>query len=132
MRDDIAIWNILHDGSLAEAKGCVPGDVHVRVEIPYLRQLLFQDGDSIWVFLHSCSLFQFQQWSVDTPLTALQEIEAVSPEILSANEEDGHVRVTCVEGVLEVRYERVNLKLDNGRTLSLQALKEAAQLYWQR
>lgn len=132
MRDDIAIWNILHDGGFAEIKGVVPGDVQVRVEIPYLRQVLSQDGDSIWVVLHSCSLFQFWSWSVDTRFTALPEIEATSPEILSAHEEDEHVCVVCADGVLQVPYERVNVKLDNGRTVTLQDLDEAARLYWQR
>lgn len=132
MRDDIAIWNILHDGCLVEAKDFMPGDVHVRVEIPYLCRVLSPSSDSVWVFLHGCSLFQFRQWSVDTLLTALSEIEAASPEILSANEEDGHVCVTCVDGVLEVCYERVSFKLDNDCIVSFQELDEAARLYWQR
>lgn len=132
MRDDIAIWNILHDGSLAEAKGSVPGDIRVRVEIPYLCRMLSQDGDSVWIFLHGCTLFQFRQWSTDTLLTALTEIEAASPEILSAKEEDGHGCITCVDGVLEVRYERASFKLDTGRPVSPHDLHEAARLYWQR
>jgi hypothetical protein len=37
---DYAAWNTLHDGSIEQIDGAVPGDVHVRIGIAYLCEKL--------------------------------------------------------------------------------------------
>lgn len=124
-----AVWNTLHDGSIESIGGAVPGDVHVRVGIGYLCEKLPTGADHVVVGLRSCRQFEYQPFEGDA-ITELSEIAAANVEVLSAEEVDGTVSVACVGGFLKLVYDRIDLSLAEGRTISQAELEAAADRYW--
>lgn len=59
------IWNVLHAGGVAAVDGSIPGNVTIRVNIPYLRKMLSDDGDGILVHLVSCKSLTMKIWDED-------------------------------------------------------------------
>jgi hypothetical protein len=125
-----AIWNILHDGAIVAIDGTVPGNLRIDVEIGYLRKRIPDPGTLIQVLLIRCTRFAFREYEKSEFSTALTEIAATGPEIVSASMKDGVCEVGCTAGTLEVVAEDGAIRLDNGREVTLQELSGAAEAYW--
>ena len=125
-----AIWNILHDGVIVAVEGTLPGNLQIDVEIDYLRKRIPDSGDLIQVHLSSCTRFAYRQYEKSNVSSALAEIAAMGPEILGASIKDGMCEVECSDGTLEVAAADATIRLDNGREVTLQELKEVAEGYW--
>jgi len=63
------IWNVLHDGSILEVSGTVPGDVQMAVWIEYLRNRFPDPGERIIVTLHGCSALSYKPFEEDETIT---------------------------------------------------------------
>jgi hypothetical protein len=63
MRDDHDIWNVFHDGDITEIVGRPPGDLVLRVEIPYLRQMILPSGAAFVVTLHASTRFEYSPFA---------------------------------------------------------------------
>ncbi|HEU0153960.1 MAG TPA: hypothetical protein VFQ84_11525 [Arenimonas sp.] len=124
-----AAWGCLHDGSLDEAHGAVPGDVSLLVSIPYLRSAFHPDGDGFVLTLRGCTLFRLEGHD-GAVLEDPREIAGRTPELLSIVSEVPLVIYTTL-GTLTLAYRALELGLDTGQTISVQALDEASCNYWQ-
>ena len=124
-----AIWNILHDGVIVAVDGALP-ELRIDVEIDYLRKRFPDVGTLIQVFLIGSNRFAFKKYESDKPSAALTEIAAMRPEMVSAAIKDGVCEVECTEGTLEVVAADGLIRLDSGREVSLQELKDIAESYW--
>jgi hypothetical protein len=54
----------------------------------------------------------------------------MQPEVLGGSMKDGICEVECSDGTLEVVAADAAIRLDNGRVVTLQELKEVADSYW--
>src|SRR5881392_715634 len=127
---DPSLWNLLHDGSLEEASGNIPGNVTLHIGCMYLRDMFPDTGHGFVVSLESCSLLEYKPH--DMPIIqALDAIAELEPEILSA-ESGVPLEVCCSAGTLRLRYQTANLALDTGEPISLLQLNEAAERYWRQ
>lgn len=133
MKPEIMIWELLHDGFIIEINGNLP-NLTLRVNIPYLRKIFSQDGDSILVHLEDCSCFQYSIWDDNdnpTEITDnLHKIQSLKPEILHVKEKEDFVFVECNEGELKLKYKNLHLSLDTGEPIAIPDLHKAAKTYW--
>lgn len=126
---DIEIWNYLHDGSIDSVSGSLP-EITITVGIQYLRDMFPHEGASIVLKLKGCDLFRYRLWDADESIHDIESIVGLSPEILSADENDDLVCVTCVEGQLHLNYNTIAFELDNGKSVSITDIKNASFKYW--
>lgn len=126
----VELWNLLHDGSLTKLSGQVPGRVELTVEIDYLREIFRPAGRGFVVTLTGCTRLEFQPWDAESAVTNFAELARLEPELLSADERDDLITVTCVDGVLRLVYSSASVRLDTGRGITLAELESAAQNYW--
>ncbi len=125
---DVTPWNLLHDGTIVGLQR--HGDrVSVRVEIAYLRTRYQAPGDGFQLELLDGSKIEYIPYD-EPPISSLDEIASLEPEIVSADTEDGTVSVWGSDGALRLRYHALALRLDDGSPLSLSALVECARAYW--
>ena len=80
------IWNVLHDGSILEVSGTVPGDVQMAVWIEYLRNRFPDPGERIIVTLHGCSALSYKPFEEDETITVPDAIGKAQPELLRAKD----------------------------------------------
>jgi hypothetical protein len=125
-----AIWNILHDGVIVAIDGTLPGDLRIDIEIDYLRKRIPDPGTLIQVFLIGCTRFAYQGFEATAFSTELAAVAAMQPEVLGGSMKDGICEVECSDGTLEVVAADAAIRLDNGRVVTLQELKEVADSYW--
>jgi hypothetical protein len=125
-----AIWNILHDGVIVAVDGTLPGDLQIDIEIDNLRKRIPDPGALIQVLLIGCTRFAFREYEKSGFSTALTEIAAMGPEIVTASMKDGVCEVDCTAGTLEVVAGDGAIGLDSGRAVTLQELTEVAESYW--
>lgn len=121
------IWNLLHDGTIAQISGSLPGRVEIAIEIEYLRQQFSDPGRFILLILHNCTAISYQAWDDDAIVTDFAAIAAAKLEILSATEP---ATVCCTEGILRVDAADCSIALDSQRTITLAELRAAAASYW--
>ena len=126
------IWNILHDGGISEIEGSIPGEVRIRVSIPYLRHMFPGDGKDILVRLTDCSKFSMRIWEGDIVTDNLKRIMDTDTEILSTESEDVPVHVFTTLGELDVDFEDFSLSLDNGNKITFGQICTACENYWNR
>jgi hypothetical protein len=122
------LWNILHDGTIAQIRGKVPGDIRLRIEIEYLRDMFSPPGHSIYVTLTNCRRMQLMA----PPKKARRALSEKSVTILSAKKsDDGDIVVNSTEGDLVLEYDSFKLELDSGEAISLEQLAQASKQYWE-
>jgi len=121
------LWNILHDGTIAQIRGKVPGDIRLRIEIEYLRNMFPPPGQSIYVTLTNCRRMQLMA----SPKKAKRALSEKSVTILSAKGDDGGIVVRSTEGDLVLEYDSFELELDSGEAISLEQLAQASKQYWE-
>jgi hypothetical protein len=110
--------------------GTLPGDLRIDVEIDYLRKRIPDPGTLIQVLLIGCTRFAFREYENAKFSTALTEIAAMGPEIVTASMKDGVCEVDCTAGTLEVVAGAGAIRLDNEREVTLQELSGVAEAYW--
>src|SRR6476620_3715550 len=126
------IWNVLHDGGIAAINGVIPGDVEIRVSIPYLRKMFSADGDDIIVRLANCAKLTMKIWEKDFTTDDIERIVGTDTEILSTESEDVPVHIITTFGELDIDFEAFSLSLDNGRPITFEELCDACENYWNR
>jgi len=136
MKQDYQIWNILHDGELTEIKGTIPGRLTIKVEIKYLANILQGQYDHIIIILQNCTLFEYERlWKKDEIeiFTDLAALNTISPKLmaLSCDEMDDYLLIYDICGSIKTRYDSVELRLEDGNSLSFQELDNASQEYWE-
>ena len=52
------VWDIFHDGCIVETKDKLP-NFSLMIEIPYLRNMFPDEGDSIWANIIGCNKFEY-------------------------------------------------------------------------
>ncbi|MDX1993996.1 MAG: hypothetical protein SF029_16545 [bacterium] len=58
---DPDLWSVLHDGSILDIQGQVPGDLVVKFQILYLREMWPNvSGEHIYLHLKNCTLFEWK------------------------------------------------------------------------
>lgn len=123
------IWNVFHDGTITALSGEVPGNVHIFIEIRYLRAMLPGNGTGFNMQLGGCTLCEFEEYN-KAPSNDFSRIAALESEILSARAVDHILEVTCTLGTLRVAYGEAELALESGEPISNEALSEACDRYW--
>lgn len=126
------IWNVLHDGGVADVDGELPGDVIIRVSIPYLRQMFSDDGEDILVHLYSCTSLSMKIWDEGTTTDDSKRIASTNTQILSTESEDVPVHIITTLGELDIAFEDFSLSLDNGSQITFKELCDACDNYWNR
>jgi hypothetical protein len=105
---NVATWNVLHDGRLTTAKGSVPGDLTLTVEIAYLRRHLPSRSRDLSLVLLGCERFEYQPYE-EPALTEPSAIAALHLELLRADSNGNNLSVECADGSyggkLLLRYE---------------------------
>jgi hypothetical protein len=129
-RLSLELWNILHDGTIAEIKGSLP-EIALSVEIGYLRDMFSGQGEAFSLQLNHCRLFEYHLYEEPEGLTPLGEIALLEPEILMARDEDGVIVIGCTKGYLRCRYESFSIRLDTGMPVTFEALGQACKQYWE-
>jgi hypothetical protein len=126
------IWNILHDGGIAGMEGSVPGDLTLRIKIPYLRQMFSESGEDIFLRLSSCTRFAMKIWEEDLLTSDPERIVASDTEILSTESEDIPVRIVTTHGAIEAEFQSFALALDDGQPITFEEICGACERYWTR
>ena len=126
------IWNVLHDGRIVAIVGVVPGDVAIRVKIPYLRKMFSADGEDVILRLANCAKLTMKIWEDDVNTDNPERIVATDTGILSTESEDVPIHIITTMGELDVDFETFSLALDNGRPITFEELCGAYEDYWNR
>lgn len=126
------IWNVLHDGGIAAIDGVIPGDVVIRVNIPYLRRMFSEDGEDIIVRLLNCTRFTMKIWEGDVVTDNFEQIVHTGNEILSTDSEDVPVHIFTTFGEIDIHFDAFTLLLENGRPVTFMDLSNACDCYWDR
>jgi hypothetical protein len=126
-------WNVLHDGGIVTAKGQVPGDLRLTIEIGYLCGHLPTQAEMLIINLTGCERFEYESHdgqSLHDP-SAVAEMRI---SILSAEMTDGCVKVACTgpsaSGELRLRYASCQVATTEGHGISQSELESAAETYW--
>ena len=137
---------MFHDGTVVQLDGRVPGDLVLRIEIPYLREMFGEGGDAFDVHLEDCSQVEYAEYG-EPPATDLRHIAARQPEILSVASTPSPVSsppiavepahevglvLNCAMGTLTLAYRRLRISLDTGEAVAHDRLVAAAAHYWRR
>jgi hypothetical protein len=125
-----AVWNVLHDGTIARVSGNLPGDLRLDIEIDYLRRRFEEPGQFIVLTLTGCTRMTFVPWAEgSSSISDPADVGGMGLEILSDRKES----FCCVHGdggSLEVVAQSAHLWLDDGRHLSLEELLRVSEAYW--
>jgi hypothetical protein len=125
---DPELWQCLHDATLVQIVGRVPGELCLNVRIRYLRERFPDPGEGFELLLRGCSHFVYEPYE-GSPTTDLPEIAALELWVIGA-EAGSPMQVACSTGTLLVKYESASIKLDTGLDVSLAELEDATQSYW--
>lgn len=125
---DPTLWDLFHDATLAGIAGAVPGDLSLKVDIPYLRERFPSAGEGFVVLLRGCTQFTYEPYE-GSPTSDLAAIEALELWILGAEPGDP-MPIACGDGTLLVHFASAQIKLENGIEVSLSELEDASQGYW--
>ena len=128
MDERIAIWNLLHDGEITVASQTSDA-LTLFINIPYLRRRFEPIGGSFVLKLNGVTAIRFLNFD-GKPEALDEQMQSGRPEILSTESEAMPVVINTTMGQLTLDFERVELALDTGSTISFQALDQAAVAYW--
>ncbi len=128
MTEKYDIWNLFHDGQIADIAGDMP-EIRLRIEISYLRDMFSGMGDSFWISLHGCRVFQFVDWDNGRLLPA-SKIIAMETEILSMVMKGNQASIICLGGILALEYREISYQLDTGKFITLGEVEYACNRYW--
>lgn len=129
MKNEICIWNILHDGEITAVEKGMDGLYTIFVNIPYLRRRIMPLGDSFVLTLSGVTQITFQDFG-GTMSTLEDELEVSAPEILQTDSETMPVRVETTAGTLILNYERIDCKLDTGQPINFETIEAICREYW--
>lgn len=126
--ENIEIWEFLHDGSLEQVDGIVPGDISLHISIPYLREAFQPRGDGFVLKLAGCTCFELvgDDGAVSKDL---DEIAGHSVEILSV-ENESPLALSTTFGTLHMAYRDLAMFLDTGEQITGPMLDKASADYW--
>jgi hypothetical protein len=124
------IWNILHDGEITGIDGVIPGHLAIRVEIPYLRDMLAPKGTAFVLTLCNCTRFEYEVWDDRKKYSDVARIAAMKPFVLEASETPEGIRIGCTEGYIHASYGSVAYALDTGQIITFADLSAACDRYW--
>lgn len=126
------IWNILHDGGITSVVGDTPGNVSIRVNIPYLCQMFSPDGKDVIVHLRNCTRFTMNIWDEGMTTSDLDRIATIRTTILSTESEDAPVHIVTTLGEIDMDFDDFSLSLDSGISISFEDIGTACKTYWNR
>lgn len=124
------IWNILHDGEIAEIKYDSQKILQLRIFIPYLGNMFPEGGENIWVALYNIKKFEMKIWDEDILTSDFDQICSTGTEILSTASTDVPLHVQSTLGDLFIDFESFSLSLDSKKEISFDELAEACSRYW--
>lgn len=122
-------WGHLHDGGIEAITGAVPGVISVEISIQYLREQFPGKGVGFRIELANCCRFEYQEYD-SVPITDIEAIVALEPEIFGFREGPQPVVVNCIMGTLTMSYEAASIYLDSGEEVSFDELAAASRAYW--
>lgn len=124
------IWNILHDGEIAEIKSDSRQNLQLRIHIPYLGNMFPEVGENIWVDLHSTKKFEMKIWGEDITTSDFDKIVSSGTEILSTESHDVPLHIVSTLGDLFIDFESFSLSLDSKKQITFDELADACSRYW--
>ena len=125
----IAIWNLLHDGTLDRTERC-GGDLQLEIRLSYLATRALPGSSGLKLTLHGCTSFAFVAWESSDIVTDLRSISNLELGILSTDSESRPIDVITDRGVLKVDFSDLSIELENGSPISFEELQEIAKGYW--
>lgn len=123
---DAELWNLLHDGGVEQLTGRVPGDVIVRASLSWLTAEFQPASELLTVVLHGCVGIEYREFGQRGWRTGIGQLQGLPIELLSAVKSGDAIEVTASQGLLRLRYADAELRLDDGRLLSIAELAAAA------
>ncbi len=123
-------WNVLHDGAITQVSGVCPGTLSLKIEIPYLCDLLAKGSSFLWVHLDGCTLTRFLSFESSEPVDDLSTLTSMDLTVLSATETAQGVSVTCINGELRLAYSDARYVLEGDVPLEYALIMNACQKYW--
>ncbi|HVT04136.1 MAG TPA: hypothetical protein VHL58_12280 [Thermoanaerobaculia bacterium] len=131
MTDRALLWNLLHDGDVVEISRPTPESAWILVEIDFLEDGAGERPGSLTIDLAGCEELTFVDGVTDEVITDLAGIMAREPDVLSATEANGSIRVMCSEGELRLRYSSATLRSEDGSLMTIDDLESTSVRYWQ-
>jgi hypothetical protein len=122
-------WGFFHDGTVAQIRGAIPGNVVVFIEIQYLRAMFPGNGEGFEVRLSDCTHIEYQEWEGE-PVTSFEAIVSKEPEIVSVQSLAPLV-LSCVSGTFKLAYNRAAVSTDTHQELSYAQLEAGTRAYWE-
>lgn len=122
-------WDVFHDGTIASIRGNVPGDVIIHIDIGYLREMFEGAGSGFDVHLSGCAKLEYLAYDED-PTSDFATIGSKEPELLDVSETEPDIVLICTGGLLVLNYAEVRVFAEAGEFISDEALKNAANNYW--
>jgi len=129
MRNEIDIWNILHDGDITAVEKGLNSSYTLFVSIPYLRRRLKPLGDSFVLALAGVRQIAFQNFD-GTISTIEDELNLSTPEILRTDSESMPISVETTTGKLILDFEGIEFRLDTGQAVDFETILTVCRGYW--
>lgn len=131
MDDRARLWNLLHDGDVVDISRSSPQSVSIEVEVDFLDSATDTGGGSLTIDLEGCQELVYRDGETGEVVSVPADIMRRVPDILSATEVDGEVRVLCSEGELRLRYSTAALRTSDGASMSIHHLESTSMRYWE-
>jgi len=124
------LWNLLHDGYVDDLERPAPDVLRLRVRCMYLAERLNPRSDAFRIELHGVTLATYEPY--DRPAAPLAQVDTHGRiDFVTAEVEGDHLAIWGSAGCLRLAYASAVLALDDGRKITLEALRAEAAAYWE-
>ncbi len=139
------LWNFLHESTIFGIEGSPPDDVKLTLKVPYLSDQKFV------ITMHQCALFEWHVFGKDQAIVVFTDLDTIAKSratIHRANIINNIVQLHLsgsvikprgvthplwrMEGELYLKYNDMNIWLDDGTAITIEELKQRATLYWEK
>lgn len=127
--------NAFHDGTIVEVSN-VNNNLLIKIEIPYLAEIVSKEYEYFFVELLNCKEFNFQNYGDDNLISDFNEIARLEPEMLYSDKNNFQkLVIDCsvphgAGGKLFIKAKSIKVYDQNKNVVTDDKLTEYNNKYW--
>ena len=131
MKEEIEVWNLLHDGLLSLFIEENSTSITAFVHIPYIRRRISPIGVCFVLKLSGVKSCIFKDFEGNEESLA-KIFNSNSPDILNVESEEMPITICTTFGNLTLEYENMKVFLDSGIEVDYKTISNACSEYWEK
>ena len=130
MKEEIEIWNLLHDGLLSLFIEYNSTAITAFVHIPYVRRRIEPVGVCFILKLSGVKSCTFKDFDGNEE-SITKIFNSNSPDILGVESKEMPITISTTFGNLTLDYENINAYLESGHEIDYKTISKACSEYWE-